>query len=73
MPSHPRRCCSDEALSSRRAAWQLLELPAAASLRTARSPRAGAVLLELPVGEDRSEGKQNTSHSPKRGTLKICH
>lgn len=70
MPSHPRRCCSDEALSSRRAAWQLLELPAAASLRTARSPRAGVVLLEPPVGEDRSEGKQNMSRSPSEGLRK---
>lgn len=38
VPSHRRQCCSEEALSSRRAAWQLLELPAAASLRTARPP-----------------------------------
>lgn len=67
MPSHRRRCCSGEAVSSRRAAWQLPELPAAASLRTAGS------FSQPPVGEDGSEGKHNVGCSLSVGPWRIYH
>lgn len=73
MPSHPWPRCSDKAPSSWSVACQLWESPAVASLRTACPPWAGTALSELPVGEDRSGGKEKCQLFSEQGTLEICH